>query len=620
MSTASILLVEDDPHLGKGISDFLTAKGYAVTWVRDGLAAIHEAHQSRFDLALVDIYLPERDGISVCGVLKDTRRPPPVIAMSAANVHAELREKLDSDLRPDLFLMKPIPLRQLAREIETLLARRRDPEAVTQQPTSNTSGSLALVEALARAVSTGRPGVIEVDALGISTQLYVRNGSIVQAEGGPFSASLWRRLKREEMLSSSQLIDLLQAAQAVYERGLLARPAELVLESGALPVAVVERELIAQVRELTLACFQWENATARFHSGLAHLDTLPLLAPQPIEPLLRAGIQRHWTTARAEAVLASQQGRSYLALPGDRDRLAAQFALSPVEHAYLEDLDTRRPIPQLLDETDPLPRGQRASLFAALTLSGAAELSTAPRVRPPREETGSFTLPAPETPSPLRDQLFREYIRVKGRPDHVVLRLGPSPQADEVVEAFQRLAEPVLPDRLPADLTPRAREWATEIYALLRRSRDHLLAGEPLLRPQEHEVHEQLARVRAEIAFQRGLQHLEREDPARALRHFERAAQLLPSALEYAMHDAWIRIAWAADPVGRASALASARALAESLAAQDHLATDARILLATLARDRGETALAAAYLQDANRLGPQDERVEKLLASLRTRG
>ncbi len=285
MSTASILLVEDDPHLGKGISDFLTAKGYAVTWVRDGLAAIHEAHQSRFDLALVDIYLPERDGISVCGVLKDTRRPPPVIAMSAANVHAELREKLDSDLRPDLFLMKPIPLRQLAREIETLLARRRDPEAVTQQPTSNTSGSLALVEALARAVSTGRPGVIEVDALGISTQLYVRNGSIVQAEGGPFSASLWRRLKREEMLSSSQLIDLLQAAQAVYERGLLARPAELVLESGALPVAVVERELIAQVRELTLACFQWENATARFHSGLAHLDTLPLLAPQPIEPL-----------------------------------------------------------------------------------------------------------------------------------------------------------------------------------------------------------------------------------------------------------------------------------------------------------------------------------------------
>lgn len=619
MSTASILLVEDDPHLGKGISDFLTAKGYAVTWVRDGLAAIHEAHESRIDLALVDIYLPKRDGISVCGVLKDTRRPPPVIAMSAANVHAELREKLDRDLRPDLFLMKPIPLRQLAREIETLLAHRRDPEAVTQQPTSNTSGSLALVEALARALSTGRPGVIEVDALGISTHLYVRNGAIVQAEGGPFSASLWRRLKREELISSSQLIELLQAAQSVYERGLLARPAELVLESGVLPVAAVERELAAQVRELTLACFQWENATARFHSGMAHLDTLPLLSPQPIEPLMRAGLLRHWTTARAEAVLA-QSGRVYLSLPADRDRLAVQFALSPVEHAYLEDLDTRRSVPELLDEADPLPRGQRASLFAALALSGAAELTTSPRVRPPREETGSFTLPAPETASPLRDQLFREYIRVKGRPDHVVLRLGPAPQADEVVEAFQRLAEPVLPDRLPPDLTPRAREWATEIYALLRRSRDRLLAGEPLLRPHEQEVHEQLSRVRAEIAFQRGLQHLEREDPARALRHFERASQLLPSALEYGMHDAWVRMAWAADPVGRASALASARALAESLAAQDHLATDARLLLATLARDRGEMALAAAYLQDANRLAPPDERVHKLLASLRTRG
>ncbi len=60
-----ILFAEDDRKVGKHVKDALTAEGYAVNWVEDGHEALWLAENHQFDLIVLDIMLPERDGISI---------------------------------------------------------------------------------------------------------------------------------------------------------------------------------------------------------------------------------------------------------------------------------------------------------------------------------------------------------------------------------------------------------------------------------------------------------------------------------------------------------------------------------------------------------------------------
>jgi len=60
-----VLFAEDDHKVGKHVKDALTAEGYAVKWVEDGHEALWLAENYHFDLIVLDIMLPERDGISI---------------------------------------------------------------------------------------------------------------------------------------------------------------------------------------------------------------------------------------------------------------------------------------------------------------------------------------------------------------------------------------------------------------------------------------------------------------------------------------------------------------------------------------------------------------------------
>ena len=60
-----ILLCEDDPNLGRLLSDYLTAKGYETTWAKDGVEGLKEFHRQSFDFALLDVMMPRKDGLEV---------------------------------------------------------------------------------------------------------------------------------------------------------------------------------------------------------------------------------------------------------------------------------------------------------------------------------------------------------------------------------------------------------------------------------------------------------------------------------------------------------------------------------------------------------------------------
>ena len=80
-----ILLVEDDRMIGAGVAQALKDATYAVDWVTDGDVAVDAAENAAYDLVLLDLGLPSRDGLSILSHLRQHQRELPVIILTARN-------------------------------------------------------------------------------------------------------------------------------------------------------------------------------------------------------------------------------------------------------------------------------------------------------------------------------------------------------------------------------------------------------------------------------------------------------------------------------------------------------------------------------------------------------
>jgi two-component system alkaline phosphatase synthesis response regulator PhoP len=78
-----ILLVEDEPSLAAGVRDDLQAEGYTVDLVVDGQAAAARGAQGQYDLILLDVMLPKKDGFAVCRELRAGNIHTPIIMLTA---------------------------------------------------------------------------------------------------------------------------------------------------------------------------------------------------------------------------------------------------------------------------------------------------------------------------------------------------------------------------------------------------------------------------------------------------------------------------------------------------------------------------------------------------------
>jgi DNA-binding response OmpR family regulator len=116
-----ILLVEDDQMIGQAIQTALRQDGHAVDWVRDGNAADAALAAGRFDLVLLDLGLPGRDGVSLLRLIRSRRDATPVLVITARDAIADRIAGLDAGA--DDYLVKPFDLDELAARMRALLRR-----------------------------------------------------------------------------------------------------------------------------------------------------------------------------------------------------------------------------------------------------------------------------------------------------------------------------------------------------------------------------------------------------------------------------------------------------------------------------------------------------------------
>jgi DNA-binding response OmpR family regulator len=121
-----ILIVEDDFAIAVALEDDLRMEGYDVEVARDGEAALRQAREGRFDLIVLDVMLPKKDGFDVCRELRRTGITTMILLLTARTAEAE--RVLGLDLGADDYLTKPYSPKELRARIRALL-RRTAPEA-----------------------------------------------------------------------------------------------------------------------------------------------------------------------------------------------------------------------------------------------------------------------------------------------------------------------------------------------------------------------------------------------------------------------------------------------------------------------------------------------------------
>lgn len=117
-----LLLVEDDAMIGEGVRKGLRQDGFAVDWVQDGHSAELALDNEVYDLLLLDLGLPKKDGLDILAGLRHRGNTIPVLILTARDAIAERVKGLDAGA--DDYLVKPFDLDELAARIRALLRRK----------------------------------------------------------------------------------------------------------------------------------------------------------------------------------------------------------------------------------------------------------------------------------------------------------------------------------------------------------------------------------------------------------------------------------------------------------------------------------------------------------------
>jgi len=118
---ARILVVEDEPSLALGLQEDLSIEGYEVVVARDGEEALQRASAGGFDLVVLDVMLPKKDGFEVCRQLRREGAKVPILMLTARAQESD--KVLGLEIGADDYVTKPFSGRELRARIKALLRR-----------------------------------------------------------------------------------------------------------------------------------------------------------------------------------------------------------------------------------------------------------------------------------------------------------------------------------------------------------------------------------------------------------------------------------------------------------------------------------------------------------------
>jgi DNA-binding response OmpR family regulator len=121
MKKPRILLVEDDPNLGYVLQDNLQLRGYDISLCQDGDAGLEKFRQETFDLCVLDVMLPKRDGLALGKIIRQSNQHIPILFLTAKSMAEDKIDGFKSG--GDDYVTKPFNIEELVMRIEVFLRR-----------------------------------------------------------------------------------------------------------------------------------------------------------------------------------------------------------------------------------------------------------------------------------------------------------------------------------------------------------------------------------------------------------------------------------------------------------------------------------------------------------------
>jgi len=131
MENNKILLVEDDPNFGTVLKDYLSLNDYNVTLAKDGLEGLIMFKNDDYDLCILDVMMPRKDGFSLAKDIRSTNSEVPIIFLTAKTMKEDVLKGYQAGA--DDYLNKPFDSEVLLYKIKAILQRKEGEQNVEEE-------------------------------------------------------------------------------------------------------------------------------------------------------------------------------------------------------------------------------------------------------------------------------------------------------------------------------------------------------------------------------------------------------------------------------------------------------------------------------------------------------
>jgi DNA-binding response OmpR family regulator len=155
MSTPQLLMIEDDARLAQMVGEYLTQSGFLFTHAGDGASGLEQLQQHAPDLVILDLMLPDTDGLEICRRIRSLPAPASKVSVLMLTAKGDPMDRIIGlEIGADDYLPKPFEPRELLARIRAVLRRRSENSADTEASTVMRFGTLE-IDRNARTVSVG---------------------------------------------------------------------------------------------------------------------------------------------------------------------------------------------------------------------------------------------------------------------------------------------------------------------------------------------------------------------------------------------------------------------------------------------------------------------------------
>jgi two-component system OmpR family response regulator len=121
MKTSKVLLAEDDSNLGMLLKNYLSAKGYDTTLLVNGVLALKEFPRQQYEICILDIMMPEMDGLTLATEIRKINPAIPILFLTAKSQKEDVLEGFRTGA--DDYIIKPFSMEELLYRIQAILKR-----------------------------------------------------------------------------------------------------------------------------------------------------------------------------------------------------------------------------------------------------------------------------------------------------------------------------------------------------------------------------------------------------------------------------------------------------------------------------------------------------------------